>query len=405
VIMEQNCRREWHVITSEYPPDIGGVGDYSSALASALVEAGDKVHVWCRPSVNATSVIGLASNSDRVMVHRELGAIGLSDLRRVSRLIGPATDCRTLLVQWVPHAFGYRSMNLGFCWWLLNRSVHYGDRVAIMVHEPYLAFHVSRWKQNVAALVHRIMTILLLRAAERVWVSIPEWERCWRPYTLGRKVPFGWLPVPSNIPVADSPNHAEAVRRRYAANDAVLIGHFGTYGWPVTSVLEPVLFAMDADPANQVVLLMGIGSEEFRERLIRKMPRFVRLVQATGVLPAEDLSHHVAACDLLIQPYPDGVSSRRGSVMVGLCHGKPIITTAGRLTEPFWKDTSALALVPVGDVNAFVDLLRQLRLDVGQRARIGRAARSLYDERFDIGHIITTLRRAASAPENSVCAS
>src|SRR4029450_8808925 len=105
------------------------------------------------------------------------------------------------------------------------------------------------------------------------------------------------------------------------------------------------------------------------------------------------------------QPYPDGVSSRRGSVMVGLCHGKPIITTAGRLTEPFWKDTSALALVPVGDVNAFVDLLRQLRLDVGQRARIGRAARSLYDARFDIGHVITTLRRAAGAPEHPVCAS
>src|SRR5262249_44828891 len=69
---------------------------------------------------------------------------------------------------------------------------------------------------NAAALVHRLMTILLLRAAERVWVSIPEWERCWRSYTLGRKVPFGWGPIPSNIPVANSPDRTEAGRRRGA---------------------------------------------------------------------------------------------------------------------------------------------------------------------------------------------
>jgi glycosyltransferase involved in cell wall biosynthesis len=387
------------VITSEYPPQPGGVSDYTYWVAAGLAADGDEVHVWC------PACAGTQPQSERVVLHRELGGVTPADLRRVGQGLDLFPSPRRLLVQWVPHGYGYRSMNLGFCWWLLHRSVHYGDQVAIMVHEPYLAFRVSRWKQNVAALVHRLMTILLLRAAERVWVSIPEWERCWRPYTFGRRVPFGWLPIPSNIPVADSPNHAEAIRRRYAANDAVLIGHFGTYGWPVASVLEPVLFAMDGDPANQVVLLMGIGSEEFRERLIRKMPRLVRLVQATGALPAEDLSHHVAACDLLIQPYPDGVSSRRTSVMVGLCHGKPIITTSGRLTEPFWRETSALALVPVGDVNAFVDLLRQLRLDVGQRARIGRAARSLYDERFDIGHVITTLRRAVSAPEHPVCAS
>ena len=273
-----------------------------------------------------------------------------------------------------------------------------------MVHEAYLAFRAGSWRQNAAALVHRLMTILLLRAAERVWVSIPEWERCWRPYTLGRRVPFGWVPIPSNIPIADSPNRTEAVRRRYAANGALLIGHFGTYGWPVASVLEPVLFAMGGDPANQVVLLMGIGSEEFREQLIRKMPPLARLVQATGALAAEDLSYHVAACDLLIQPYPDGVSSRRTSVMVGLCHGKPIVTTAGHLTEPFWSKTSALALVPVGNVKAFVDLLQQLQLDAAERARMGRAAQRLYQERFDIAYTITALRRAASVPEHPACA-
>ena len=386
------------MITSEYPPQAGGVSDYTYWVAAGLAADGDEVHVWC------PACPGTQPQTERVVLHRELGAVTPADLRRVGQGLDRSPSPRRLLVQWVPHGYGYRSMNLAFCWWLWHRSAHHGDRVEIMVHEPYLAFRTGPWRQNAAALVHRLMTILLLRAAERVWVSIPEWERCWRPYTLGRRVPFGWVPIPSNIPVADGPNRTEAVRRRYAANGALLIGHFGTYGWPVASVLEPVLFAMGGDPANQVVLLMGIGSEEFREQLIRKMPPLARLVQATGALAAEDLSYHVAACDLLIQPYPDGVSSRRTSVMVGLCHGKPIVTTAGHLTEPFWRKTSALALVPVGDVKAFVDLLQQLQRDVGERARMGRTARRLYQERFDIAHTITALRRAANAPHHSVCA-
>ena len=36
----------WHVLTGEYPPDCGGVGDYSADLARALAETGDLVHVW-----------------------------------------------------------------------------------------------------------------------------------------------------------------------------------------------------------------------------------------------------------------------------------------------------------------------------------------------------------------------
>src|SRR5712691_6248386 len=31
---------EWHLITSEYPPQIGGVSDHSHLLATALVDAG-----------------------------------------------------------------------------------------------------------------------------------------------------------------------------------------------------------------------------------------------------------------------------------------------------------------------------------------------------------------------------
>jgi glycosyltransferase involved in cell wall biosynthesis len=294
-------------------------------------------------------------------------------------------------------------MNVAFCCWLWSRAAH-GDQVEIMAHEPYLPFG-RNWRQCGAALVHRLMTIVLLRGVTRVWISIPEWERRWRPYALGRKLAFQWLPIPSGIPVLDCRDGVEVVRRRYVSDDGQLLAHFGTYGWPITSLLEPILFALADKPANQTVLLMGIGSEEFRETLIRRRPDLAGIVLATGALSPQELSRHVTACDLLIQPYPDGVSSRRTSFMVGLSHGKPIVTTIGALSEPLWKESDALALAPAGDAEKFVSQVRKLGADMSERRRMGLAARRLYEERFDISYTLAALRGAAGIVEPMVCAS
>jgi hypothetical protein len=36
----------FHLLTGEYPPQQGGVGDYTAALAAALARRGCEVHVW-----------------------------------------------------------------------------------------------------------------------------------------------------------------------------------------------------------------------------------------------------------------------------------------------------------------------------------------------------------------------
>jgi hypothetical protein len=43
----------WHLVTCEYPPQVGGVSDYSLAVATGLAAAGQTVHVWCpRPGAS-----------------------------------------------------------------------------------------------------------------------------------------------------------------------------------------------------------------------------------------------------------------------------------------------------------------------------------------------------------------
>src|SRR4051812_20781695 len=98
----------WHLIASEYPPQPGGVSDYTHLVAGALAAAGDEVHVWCPSTPGATP------ESPGVLVHRELGRMGRADLARAGRLLDACPGPRRLLVQWVPHGFGFRAMNLGF---------------------------------------------------------------------------------------------------------------------------------------------------------------------------------------------------------------------------------------------------------------------------------------------------
>jgi glycosyltransferase involved in cell wall biosynthesis len=389
----------WHLITCEYPPQPGGVSDYTQEVAAGLASEGDGVHVWCPNKVGA----GETRPIPGVVVHPDLGVIAPSDLANVGRQLDRFSAPRRILVQWVPHGYGYRSMNVAFCWWLRNRATRHGDKVEIMVHEPYLRFRAGSLRQSAAALVHRFMMILLLQAADRVYLSIPAWEDFCRPYALGRRLGFQWLPIPSTIPLADNPDRVRILNQRYAPGHSVLIGHFGTYNPLVTSILEPVLVALAGDPGSPAVLLMGQGSEAYRQALVGRHPGLSGLVRAAGSLDAEDLSCHVAACDLLFQPYPDGVSTRRTSCMLPLSHGKPVVTNLGALSETFWKDTDAVALAPTADVESLARLLRELASDQDRRARLGLAARKLYQDRFDISHTVAALRKPAGG--QAVCES
>lgn len=357
-------------------------------VAEGLAAAGDEVHIWCPPAEHGTAAAA------GVVVHRELGRFAVSDLRRTGRMLDQFKGPRRLLVQWVPHGYGYQAMNLPFCLWLWNRAFSHRDRVELMVHEPFLSFGEGSWRQNGVAVVHRLMTIILLSAVSRVWMTIPAWGKRLRPYALGKQIQFTWLPVASNIPVVDDAASVDAIRSRYVGAEGSIVGHFGTCDRHITDLLLGSVPSLLQNGNKPSMLFLGRGSELMREELIRRHPEIADRLHATGELEAAELSAHVSACDVMLQPYIDGVSSRRTSVMVALAHGVPIVTTTGELTESLWAESAAVSLVPAGDVAAFLNETRALLTDETKRLRLSAAARTLYDERFDIKRIITTLREA-----------
>jgi len=293
-----------------------------------------------------------------------------------------------LLVQYVPHAFGYKAMNLPFCLWLtsLRRM-----RVWVMFHE--VAFPLS-WRQplkhNILGCVTRVMAWLVRRAAERTFVSTPAWGELLQ--RLQRK-PVEWLPIPSNLPDCVAPEQVAEVRGRLERGPgSILLGHFGTFGSHIAPLLARVLPPLLLADGRRQAVLVGRRSLEFARRFQSEHPTVADRVVATGEVSLSEAAACLAACDVLLQPYPDGVTSRFTTLMAGLALGRPVVTTTGRLSEPFWHESGAVALAPASDPGRFVEQVERLLASDEQRSSLAARGRSVYRERFSVERVIATLR-------------
>jgi glycosyltransferase involved in cell wall biosynthesis len=328
-----------------------------------------------------------------VVVHRLPDFFGARSLRELTRSLDGLSGPRCLLVQYVPRAFGWKGANVPFCLWLRWQAGR--ERTWVMFHEVmFLAEGDRRTSHRALATANRWMAALVAGAAHRAFVSIPGWRPMLEPL-LRPETTMTWLPVPSGIPVDGDQPAAAAIRERFAGGRQ-LVGHFGTYGRGIDALLGAALEELAAI-SDCRVLLLGEGSEAAGPRLTAQHPRLAGRMFATGRLAERELSHHIAACDLMLQPYPDGVSSRRTSAMVALAHGRAMVTTQGRLTEPVWADAGAAILAPVGDAHALAASVAAILFDVREREAVGHRAAALYDARFDVRHSVAALRSLAAA--------
>jgi glycosyltransferase involved in cell wall biosynthesis len=374
----------WAILTGEYPPQAGGVSDYTRLVAEALAEAGDEVHVWCPPSPGAQVPPG-----GPVRVHRLPDHFGPRSLARLDRALRGRGRRLTPLVQYVPQAFGWKGMNLPFCAWVASRL---RGRAWVMFHEVAFPLRPGQpLAHTMLGVVTRMMARLMTDAARRIYLSIPAWEGHLRSLAPVR-APVTWLPVPSNLPHRPAPRYGDDLRHRLGGR--VVVGHFGTFGASITPLLSAALPPLLARDARRVGLLVGRGGEAYAEELARLHPTLRGRLIAPGALPADEVVAHLAACDVLLQPYPDGVSGRRTSLMAGLSLGLPTVTTEGPLSEPLWRQSGAVALTPVRAAERLVRATDELLADPQARARLGARGAALYEQHFALPRTVHLLRSA-----------
>lgn len=379
-----NC---WAILTGEYAPQPGGVADYTRLVNAGLAAAGDAVTVYAPPAA------GLTPADPGVTVRRLPDHFGPRGLLALDRALAtrPRPDC--ILVQYVPHAYGWKAMNLPFVAWIATRARRIAQ-VWVMFHEVMYPIQAGQsLRQAVLGRVNREMARVLACTADRMYVSTPRWGAILR-RLCGRARSAIWLPIPSNLPDDPPAAAVAATRTRLVPPGRLLIGHFGTFGHLVTGILEPALVAVLRASADRTAALIGRESHRYCESFTARFPDLKGRVAATGELPPSEAAAHLAACDVLLQPYLDGVCTRRTSLMAGLALGVPVVTNAGCLTEPIWKSESAGVII--AQSYAAADLFRTaeelLALSPAGRVERGRAGAAWYRSRFTVSATVARLQ-------------
>jgi glycosyltransferase involved in cell wall biosynthesis len=372
----------WHLVTGEYAPARGGVADYTRAVARALAAAGDDVHVWA-PAIKE----GLALDPG-VHVHPLAEGYLPRGLRRLSRELRQLPGPKRILVQYVPHAFGMRAMNLPFCGWVAALR----EEVWIMFHEVALPWASRRrWKANAGSAVTRVMANVLVARADRVFISAQMWDPVLRRLAPHWRGPATWLPIPSNVPVVapETASESARLRLRHLPVGTKIVGHFGAcspLAMPLLRVAVPQVLSADT---NRTALFVGRGSETFVRELESDSNLRGRVI-ATGELEAPEIAAHLLACDVLLQPYPDGVSSRRTTVMAGLALGVPVVTNEGPASEALWRDLGAVELTRSPE--NFADAADAVLSNPSRAQELREKGCNLYNRCFSLDRTVRTLR-------------
>ena len=340
---------------------VGGVGDYTSLLAGALSARGVTTLIWDATVPGARRELQLSLRQEPAPV----------------------------LVQYVPNAFGAKGANLSFCAWLLALRRH-GHDVRVMFHEPYFYFSAHPLR-NGLAVVQRFMAAALLRASPVSYLSTDTWRQYLAPYAP-RQATFITLPVPSTIARCHQPAREGEWRARLLANGTrFLVGHFGTYGDHVATSLQPILAAILQERPDVTVVCVGQGGQSFVNGMGGEASDASRRMVATGPLSSEEVAAVLRCCDVLVQPYPDGVTTRRTSVMAGLANEVATVSSDGPLTEPLWRASGAVVLAPAGDPARHAAHALQLLDDPSRRRAQATQGRELYDAQFSIDLVVDTL--------------
>ncbi len=353
------------LISGEYPPDRGGVADYTRLLALALAAEGVAVDVLAPRRVS-----GLVTGASRtlwrgngqrtkappaprsaaeirVSEFHVAGVWGWSLARALSRLVA-RTRPDVLHIQYQTAAYGmHPGVNVA-PWWM--RRTHLPARIAFTYHDlrvPYL-FPRAGWLRRYVTLLPARWSHLTIATNEADYIELAEAGRAWR---------LELIPIGSNVPDRPPADYDRAAWRAAAglAPTDRLVAYFGMLNESkgVGCLIEALAQLVASGRSVRGVLigeLVGTSDPTNREgwaaieRQLQRLDLGQRIIR-TGYLPPESVSAWLHASDVVALPYRDGWSYRRGSLLAALEHGCPIVTTQA----PPLRSGVAAALPPLQD--------------------------------------------------------
>lgn len=368
------------LISGEFPPMEGGVGAFTEQLALAIRQAGHDVHVITSSKAKPADAPRKLTEINEPL-ERPYGWLHA----RINRWRAPALativdvairyELDVLNLQYQAAAYSMKSPAINFLPWR-----------AISVLPVVVTFHDLRVPYlfpKAGPLRERVLRLMARRASGCIATNESDFRAlgAWGVATR-RQIPIG-----SNIDTYHA-NHIEIaeIRMKMGLSEGdVLLGYFG--------------FVSDAKGAGTLIQALAqldshyhlafIGgqtgdsdlstNQQFGRELQQEIERtgLAGRVHWTGFLPGQRVSAHLAAADLMVMPYRDGVSLRRGTLMAILAHGRPLLTTEPQEPSAEFDHGRTMWLAPPDDPVALSEAIEQLMADPALRAEIASGGEEL----------------------------
>ncbi len=362
------------LITGEYPPMQGGVGDFTRLLAQALAKQSHDVHVVTGTRAGVSD----GPDDDGVRVHRVVKSWGLGCWRRVAA-VARQEALDVLNIQYEPAAY---AMQVGVNF-LPSSTARRLIKAPIVTtyHDllmPYLFPKAGplRWK---------VVEYLARRSDATIITNEEDRDRL-----TSLKLPTAnlhMIPIGSNIQPAQAGvfDVAQERERWQVRRDEFTIGYFGFLNLSKggETLMQAVKLLRDEQFPVRLLLVGGRTgtSDPTNAAYAAQVEALIDVlelkdhVSATGYLDSVSASRALLACDAMALPYVDGASVRRGSLMAAIAHGRALVTTEPRYPiEGLTPDESVL-YVPPNDPPALAQAIKRLILDPEFRSRLAQAAR------------------------------
>lgn len=362
------------MLTGEYPPQVGGVGDYTAQLVTALRGPDHDV------TVLTGTVPGAASNVEPP-ARRWVRDWGFGCWPLIELALHEA-EAELLHIQYQTWAYQRKlAINLLPLWLRRRRP---GLRVVTTFHDlgaPYLF--------PKAGPLRDLSIQLILRSSDgAIFADSADFAR------VRARRNHRWIPIGSNIPCAPSASFDRAATRRAlgGGEGETLVGYFGFVkpNKGPQALLRALRLLLDEGRPTRLALLgaaVGPSNPTDREHYSATSALANQLgvgarVRSSGYLTPPEVSAHLLACDVLVLPFADGASFRRGSLLAAMEHGLPIVTTvpapaACGLGQRILKPDQHFLAVPASDPAALAEAIARLVDDPQLAARLGAEARTL----------------------------
>jgi len=366
------------LVSGEFPPQQGGVGDYTRELARELARRGIGVCIVTSDSEREAKIA--AANEEQYV----LSFTNFRKWRSLGTVDKLTQDCDIVHIQYQAAAYGMKSPIHVLPRYLRQRQAK--RRVVVTYHDlrvPYLFPKAGSLRQRAV--------YYLGKSADRIVVTNQE-DRMALAQNLKDTSRVKLIPIGSNIDAGARKldNRAGTRRSLGVADSETLLCYFGFLnaskgGETLMRVLAELMrtgYAVRllmlggetgvSDPTNaayaQKVKALGVelGVSE-------------RIIWA-GYRPSTEVSALWHASDIALLPYEDGVSLRRGTLMAALAHSMPIVSTKPRTAIEQLCNGENIALSAAGDAEGLARTVSALIEAPERRQQLAQAAGKLATE-------------------------